>query len=288
MISDPGLDARGHTALDMRVLIRDGKEYGTQMDIAPGFPGNPLTAEDHKQRFQDCIASSPRPFSEEKANRIIEAVNRLAQLEDVIAADVIIASSTSTLMPSDFQSEARHPERILVGHPMNPPHVIPMVELVAGVQTSEQAMKAAEVFYRNMQRVTIRVQKEVLGHLANRLTSGLYREAVYLVEQGIASVEDIDKAITYGPGMRWALIGPHLTYHLGGGKGGYQHYLDHLGPTQEERWKEHGMPRLTAEVKAALVAGVEKELENLDSETLNQRRDSALVDMMKLKQKHGF
>ncbi len=210
------------------------------------------------------------------------------QLEDVIAPDVVIASSTSSLLATDIQNGARHPQRILVAHPMNPPHLVPMVELVAGRQTSAASMRTAEAFYQQMQRVTIRLQKEVVGHLANRLTSALYREAVHIAAQGIASVEDIDKAITYGPGMRWALLGPHLTYHLGGGAGGYRNYLEHLGPTQEARWRQLGSPELTAEVKELLVAGVEQELVDQDRDSLAQRRDQALVELFGLKKKYGF
>ena len=133
---------------------------------------------------------------------------------------------------------------------MNPPHMVPMVELVAGELTSDDTMTTAETFYRDkLRRVTIRVKKEVVGHLANRLTSALYREAVDIVARGIGTVEDVDKAITYGPGMRWALMGPHLTYHVGGGEGGYRHYLDHLGPTQETRWQDLGTPELTDDLK---------------------------------------
>jgi 3-hydroxyacyl-CoA dehydrogenase len=219
----------------------------------------------------------------------IEVKHQLvAELEQVIAPNVIIASSTSSIMASDIQREARSPERIMVGHPMNPPHLVPMVELVGGEQTSGQTLDAAQAFYQRMRRVTIRVKKEEVGHLANRLTSALYREAVHCAPEGIASVEDIDKAITYGPGMRWALVGPHLTYHLGGGAGGYRHYLDHLGPTQEARWQEHGMPSLTEEVKALLVAGVDEEMERQDQDSLRQRRDAALVEIYKLKQRFGF
>jgi len=210
------------------------------------------------------------------------------ELEDVIAADVIISSSSSSLTASAIQSGANHPERVLVGHPMNPPHMVPMVELVAGEQTSEQTMTRAEAIYKAMERVTVRVQKEVVGHLANRLTSALYREAVHIVAEGIASVADVDKAITYGPGMRWALMGPHLTYHMGGGTSGYRGYLDHLGPTQEARWQEHGTPSLTEQLKADLVAGMEEELKMQESSTLSARRDEALVDLFKLKQKYGF
>ena len=212
----------------------------------------------------------------------------VAELEQVIGADVIIASSTSSLMASDIQAQARHPRRILVAHPMNPPHMVPMVELVAGRLTAPETVDRAEAFYLAMQRVPIRVRKEVAGHLANRLTSALYREAVHMVAEGIADVADIDKAVAYGPGMRWALMGPHLLYHLGGGAGGLRHYLDHLGPTQEARWRELGETALSDEVKSMLVAGVEQELAGQDTDDLRQRRDAALVALAGLKQQFGL
>ncbi len=207
----------------------------------------------------------------------------IAKIENVVRPQVVIASSTSSLRASDMQTSAEAPERVLVAHPMNPPHLVPMVELVAGRQTSERTIAEAERFYALMKRVTIRVKREVPGHLANRLTSALYREAVHLVAEGIADVEDIDKAVAYGPGMRWALMGPHLTYHLGGGESGYRGYLDHLGPTQQERWKSLGNPKLTEAVKEALIAGVERELADQDEATLTERRDAALVELQKLK-----
>ncbi len=212
----------------------------------------------------------------------------VALLEEVIGEDVVIASSTSSLLASDIQAEAKHPERILVGHPMNPPHLVPLVELVAGRATSPEAMGLAEAFYQRLDRITVRVKKEAVGHIANRLSSALYREAVHMVAEGIASVEDIDKTVSYGPGLRWALIGPHLMYHLGGGKGGLRHYLDHLGPTQEVRWRELGKPSLTPEVKELLLEGVAEELREQDAETLAARRDAALVELLGIKQRHGF
>lgn len=212
----------------------------------------------------------------------------IVALEACIDPAVVIASSTSSLLASDIQQGAVHPGRVLVAHPMNPPHLIPMVELVAGDDTSSDAIEQADAFYTSLKRVTVRVKKEVVGHLANRLTSALYREAVYIAAEGIADVQDIDRAIAYGPGMRWALIGPHLTYHLGGGKGGYRHYLDHLGATQEARWREHGTAELTEELKELLIAGVEEELRDEDSDSLVERRDAALVDLAKLKTHWGF
>ncbi len=259
-------------------------------DAWPKLQALELTTSDtvrHAEFSNDYDRLAGVDFVQENGPDRIEMKRLLIrELEQVVAPDVVIASSTSSLMASDIQREAQHPERILVGHPMNPPHLLPMVELVSGKQTSEESMQTAEAFYRQMERVTIRIKKEVIGHMANRLTSALYREAVHIAAEGIASVEDIDKAITYGPGMRWALVGPHLSYHLGGGAGGYRYYLDHLGPTQEARWKEHGNPKLTEEVKAVLVSGMDKELASQDQETLTQRRDNALVEIYKLKQKY--
>lgn len=219
----------------------------------------------------------------------IEAKRDLvATLEEVIAPGTVIASSTSSLMASDIQAEARHPERILVGHPMNPPHLVPMVELVAGRLTAPEIVDRAEAVFRSLGRVPVRVRKEVPGHLANRLTAALYREAVHLVAEGIAGVEDVDRAIAAGPGLRWALMGPHLTYHLGGGAGGYRAYLDHLGPAQEARWATLGSPTLTPEIRDALVDGLDSELDGLDAATLSTRRDAALVALQQIKRDHGF
>jgi 3-hydroxyacyl-CoA dehydrogenase len=238
---------------------------------------------------QDVTALRGVDFVQENGPENLDAKRRIiADIESIVGPGVVIASSTSSLRASDMQEGARYPERILVAHPMNPPHLVPMVELVSGKRTSEAALRAAEAFYASMHRVTIRVKKEVPGHLANRLTSALYREAVHIVAEGIADVEDVDKAVAFGPGMRWAFMGPHLTYHLGGGTGGYRGYLDHLGPTQEERWRHLGDPRLTEEVKSALVDGVERELKAQDEATLVQRRDAALVELLKLKASFGL
>jgi carnitine 3-dehydrogenase len=221
-------------------------------------------------------------------DRVAIKRNMLADLERVVRADIAIASSTSSLTASEIQAGATHPERIFVAHPMNPPHIVPLVELVAGQQTAPHYIDLAEALYQRVKRVTIRVRKEVVGHVANRLTSALYREAVYLAASGIASVEDVDKAMSYGPGLRWALVGPHLTYHLGGGKGGYRHYLDHLGPTQERRWEELGTVALTDGLKEQLVAGVDAELKHQDEQTLVMRRDIALAEILMIKRTYGF
>ena len=212
----------------------------------------------------------------------------IAEIERHLPTDVVIASSSSALMASEIQNGASHPERILIGHPFNPPHLIPLVELVAGRATSPEAIKAAHRFYIRLGRNVIIPKKEVRGHLANRLTAALYREAVHLVAEGIATVEDVDRAITAGPGLRWSLMGPHLTYHLGGGAGGLRDYLTHLGPAQEARWADLGQPRLDAATVDALVSGMDKALKDQDAAELAAKRDRALVGLLQVKRNTGL
>ena len=211
----------------------------------------------------------------------------VAEIEAALAPGAIIASSTSSLMASDIQQGAQHPGRILVAHPMNPPHLVPLVELVAGRATDPACIATARAFYDRIGRVTVVVQKERVGHLANRLTSALYREAVSLVAEGVATVADVDRAIAHGPGLRWAFMGPHLTYHLGGGAGGYRHYLDHLGPTQVARWADQTTPALTPALIDTLVAGIEEATMGESPAELARRRDAALVALAKLKRDLG-
>ena len=205
----------------------------------------------------------------------------IVELEGVISDKTIIASSTSSFLPTELQRTCTRPERVIVGHPMNPPHLIPIVEIVLGKVFNQELANRAKSFYLSLQRVPIQVKKEMRGHLANRLTSALYREAVYLVSEGIADVEDIDSVISNGPGLRLALLGPHMNYHLGGGDGGYRHYLEHLGPSQEVRWKTLGQTPLTPEIKEKLILGIEKQRVNMSE--LKNKRDYGLIEILKVK-----
>ena len=137
----------------------------------------------------------------------------------MLGEEVVIASSSSGLLGSRLREGCRFPGRVLVGHPFNPPHLIPLVEVVSGPGTDPKAVAAAMDFYRSVGKHPIEIRKEVPGHLANRLQAALWREAVHLVADGVASVADVDAAISEGPGLRWALMGPHATFHLAGGEG---------------------------------------------------------------------
>ena len=210
----------------------------------------------------------------------------ISDLEKIISDKTIIASSTSSFLPSELQKGCTQPERIIVGHPMNPPHLIPVVEIVLGKVKNQKIADRAKSFYRCLQRVPVQIKKEMRGHLANRLTSALFREAVYLISEDIADVEDVDAVISNGPGLRLALLGPHMNYHLGGGEGGYRHYLEHLGPSQEARWETLGQSPLTPELKEKLIQGIEKQ--NISMTELKAKRDESLIEILKTKKANGF
>ncbi len=208
----------------------------------------------------------------------------ISKIERIISKDTIISSSTSSFMPSELQNVCTKPERVIVGHPMNPPHLIPVVEIVLGKAFSQEISNRAKSFYNSLERVPVQIKKEMRGHLANRLTSALYREAVYLVSEGVADVEDVDAVMSNGPGLRLALLGPHMNYHLGGGDGGYRYYLEHLGPSQEARWKTLGQTPLTQGMKEKLIQGIESQ--NLDTSELKTKRDNSLIEILKTKKEN--
>jgi 3-hydroxyacyl-CoA dehydrogenase len=209
-----------------------------------------------------------------------EALKRrmLADIDALTAEGVIVASSTSALLRSSIVADCKTPHRFIVAHPFNPPHLVPLVELVG---VDEGTVQQAAEFYRTIGRRPVILKREMPGHIANRLSSALYREAVYLVEQGVASVADIDAALCNGPGLRWAVMGPHMTYHLGGGPGGIEHYLSHLGPSQVRRWASLGNPTLSSEVQKRIVEGVAEEAGNRSVQELEERRDRALLEILR-------
>jgi 3-hydroxyacyl-CoA dehydrogenase len=207
-----------------------------------------------------------------------------AVLDTAARPDVVLASSSSGLLPSVIARGCpRHPERVVIGHPFNPPHLIPLVEVVPGEKTSEQAVEAAVAFYTAVGKKPIRLRQELPGHVANRLQAALWQEAYSLVERGVATVADIDTAIAHGPGLRWAVLGPFANQHLSGGPGGIAHVLEHLGPPTEAWWRDLGQVTLTPELVAKLVAGVDEELAGVDPAELIARRDAVLTALLDAK-----
>ena len=206
-----------------------------------------------------------------------------ADIDAAAPVDSIIASSSSGIMPSVMQTNCVHPERVLVGHPFNPPHIIPLVEVVGGAKTSDEAIRKAIAFYTSIGKKAIRLNKELPGHVANRLQSALYREVLYLIEQDVLSVEDADAAVSYGPGPRWGVLGPSLQWHLGGGQGGIKHFIEHLLPPMVQSWKVLGTPIVTPELQRTLAEGVMREAAGRTVEQLAQEENETIVELLRMR-----
>jgi len=187
-----------------------------------------------------------------------------------------------------MQSECKRPERVLVGHPFNPPHIIPLVEVVGGAKTSPEAIKQAMEFYASIGKKPIHLHKELPGHVANRLQAALYKEVMYLIQHGVLSVADADDAVSYGPGLRWGVMGPSLQWHLGGGAGGIKHFMEHLMDPLAAMIKVLGVPEITDELKQTIIDGVMQEAANRSVDQLAQEENEVLLGLLKLRSKHGL
>jgi 3-hydroxyacyl-CoA dehydrogenase len=208
-------------------------------------------------------------------------IKLFADMDAATPTDSIIASSSSGLTMSVMQSACKHPERCVIGHPFNPPHVIPLVEVVAGAKTSLDTVQQAISFYTSIGKKPIHVRKEVVGHVANRLQAAIYREVVYLIEQGVLNVADADAAVCWGPGLRWGVMGPNLLFHLGGGPGGIQHFMDHLSGPVSTWWKDLGaLTEFSPQVKQTIIAGALEEAGNRSIEELERERDNMLLELL--------
>jgi 3-hydroxyacyl-CoA dehydrogenase len=208
------------------------------------------------------------------------------QLDELLPADVIIASSSSGLTMTDVQSDCRlHPERCVIGHPFNPPHLVPLVEIVGGSKTSEATIQRASEFYTQLGKQTVRLRKEVPGHVANRLQAALAREVYYLVADGVVSVTDVDKALCWGPGLRWGIMGQVLLNHLGGGQGGIEHFFEQFTGPMTAWWKVLGSPELTAQVRQQLIDGLHEEVGSRSIAELEAQRDEILLGLLELRRK---
>jgi 3-hydroxyacyl-CoA dehydrogenase len=208
------------------------------------------------------------------------------QLDELLPPDAIIASSSSGLKMSDIQlGAASHPERCVIAHPFNPPHVIPLVEIVGGAKTSEETIRRAEEFYTSIGKKTVRLRKELPGHVANRLQAALAREVYYLIAEDVLSAADVDAALSWGPGLRWGVMGNMMLNHLGGGPGGIEHFFAQFAGPMTASWKALGSPVLTPKVQKKLVDSVLAEAGSRTIGELEAERDEALLGLIELRTK---
>lgn len=202
--------------------------------------------------------------------------------------DVVIASSSSGLLPSRLQTQCEHPERLLIGHPFAPVYLLPLVEVVGSEQTSMEAIRQAGAFYRAVGMRPLHVRREIEAYIADRLQESLYREALHLINDGIATVSEIDAAVTGGPGLRWAFMGTFLAWHLGGGPGGMRHTIEQFGPALELPWSHMKAPELTEELKRRIVDGCEEESGVRKFSEMEKRRDRCLAEIQKVLKTHWY
>ena len=234
-------------------------------------------------RFTDSLEELAKvaDFIQESAPERIDLKRDLhTELDKHSDPSVIFASSSSGLLPTDIQADCAHPERIMIGHPFNPVYLLPLCELVAGEKTHADTIARAEAFYQTLGMHTLRVRKEVDAYLADRLQEAIWREALHIVNEGIATTGDLDAAITYGPGLRWAFMGSFKTYHLAGGKQGMRHFMKQFGPALKLPWTKLEAPELTDELIDKIVEGCEEEAGDSTIEEWEQLRDDCLIGIM--------
>ena len=215
-------------------------------------------------------------------------IKLFADIDAATPVDSIIASSSSGITVSVMQSACKHPERCVIGHPFNPPHMIPLVEVVGGDKTSAETVERAIEFYASIGKKPIHLRKEVVGHVANRLQAALYREVVNLIHLGVLDVADADTAVSWGPGLRWGVMGPNMLFHLGGGAGGIQHFMDHLSGPLASWWKDLGsFSEWPDGSKQAVIEGVLQEADGRTLDQLAETRDEVLLGLRQLRAKYA-
>ncbi len=270
---DPAEDAETR----LRHLVNAAWPALTELGLAEGASLDNLTVE-----ADLASACAQADFVQESAPEDLELKRKL--LADISAAtpeDVVVSSSTSGYGMSEMATQAGRAERLVVGHPFNPPYLIPLVEVVGGTATSPEVVEWTADFFRHAGKSVIKMEREVPGFVANRLQEALWREALHMVEAGEATVEEIDLSITDGPGLRWALQGPMLTFHLAGGQGGMAHMLDHFGPSLLSPWTRLDAPELTPELRDAVVDGCEREADGRTIDDLVAERDRGVIAILR-------
>ncbi len=277
--TDPAPNAEAN----LRKYIDDAWEDLTTMGHSSGASRDRLTFTTNMKE-----ALSNADFVQENGpERPDFKIKLFADMDDATPVDSLIASSSSGITPSVMQSKCKYPERVVIGHPFNPPHIIPLVEVVGGAKTSPDAIQQALAFYAGIGKKPVYLKKELPGHVGNRLQAALYREVMYLIQQDVLSVEDADAAVSYGPGLRWGVMGPSLQWHLGGGTGGIKHFMDHLMDPLAAMIKSLGTPDITPELKQTIVEGVLREAGNRSVNELAQEENQMLIGLLRLRAKAG-
>lgn len=260
----------------LRSYVEAAWDSAASIGLAPGASPDRLSfTTDLRQAVADA------DFVQENAPERPELkVPLFADIDDATPPGAIIASSSSGITMSVIQAECRMSGADRHRPSLQPPHIVPLVEVVGGTKTSPETIRGAMSFYEAIGKKPIHLKKELPGHVANRIQAALYREVVHLVQEGVLDVADSDDAVSWGPGLRWGVMGPHLLWHLGGGEGGIEHFMDTLMPRMVASWQELGTPEFTPELKEKIVGGVREEAGGRSVGELAARRDAMLSALL--------
>ncbi len=280
--SAPGAEdrLRANVANAWSALERVGLEPGAEMSRLRFAAG-----------VEECVEAAD--FIQESAPEREDLKRSLhAQIAEAARPDALIASSTSGLLPSDFYSDAVHPGRCLVGHPFNPVYLLPLVEVVGGERTTQESVDAAAQVYTSLGMRPLKVRKEVPGFIADRLMEALWREALHLVNEGVATTGEIDDAVRFGAGVRWSFMGTFMTYTLAGGEAGMRHFMEQFGPALELPWTKLVAPSLTDKLIEDVVQGTAEQQGSRSIKELESYRDDAIIGVLDAirdaKARHGL
>jgi carnitine 3-dehydrogenase len=243
------------------------------------------TASLDRLRFADCLEDAVAEVDvvQESTPEVLDAkIEIFRQMDAAARPDTVLLSSTSGLSMSEMQVGCTRPERTVVGHPFNPPYLIPLVEVVGGKKTDPAAVDWAVQFYERIGKRVVKLSKELPGFIASRLQEAMWREMLHMVANDEATVEEIDEAIVQGPGLRWAIMGPGMTFHVAGGEGGMAHVLDHFGPSLKWPWTRLEAPELTDELRRRMIDGCEAEANGRSVGEMIRERDETLIEILKL------
>jgi 3-hydroxyacyl-CoA dehydrogenase len=257
------------------VLANAERAWRQLMPAPPGRPGRMSFGRDLEAAVADADFIQENAPEREDLKRSL-----LARASSTCRPEVVIASSTSGLLPSRLQAEMTGPERLVVGHPFNPVYLLPLVEVCGGTQTSEETKRCAADFYRGLGMHPLMVRREVDGFIADRLLEALWREALHLVNDGIATTDEIDQAIAYGPGLRWSFMGTFLIYRMAGGEAGMRHFMAQFGPTLKLPWTHLEAPELTEDLIERIVEQSDEQAGGRSIRDLERRRDDCLVAVL--------
>ena len=280
VLTDPSPDARAQvdqTIENAWPVLEDAGLAGQGDRTKFRFVGTIQEAVEGADFIQENV-----PEREHIKIEVLEAIDRYA------AEDVVIASSSSGLLPSRLQAGCRDPDRVVIGHPFAPVYLLPLVEIVGGEKTSPEMIRRAGSFYRHVGMRPLHVRREIEAYIADRLQESLYREALHLINDGVATVPEIDAAVTGGPGLRWAFMGTFMAWHLGGGPGGMRHTIEQFGPALELPWSHMKAPQLTDELKNKIIEGCETESGDRQFTELERRRDLCLAGIQKVLSEHWY